>query len=535
MSDFVEENSRSRLCFDWIKPVASSGSTSECYIVQLQGKRYFMKSLRREYAGDRSYRALFSKEYELGRSLLHPNLVGYEQLCDSDDECYILMENIVGESLDKFIESEPSYFESRKNLDKFFAQLLSVLKCLHENHVVYSDLKPQNIMITQVNQDVKLIDLGFCFADSYVDSVGTSKGYSSPEHQGKGVIDVSTDIYGVGKIIEFIGHHTRKKLPNVYLKIKEKCLKAQKQERFQGTDEIVARINKRSHTLRRTIIATVACIVLFLGYSTIRYTEVFNSWWDSFLIVTPDVQHDVVSNHTLYRILSETDRTCEAVGHEMTPNVYLAKTVNIDGKDYRLTKIAYRAFADKTHLRSLFIPEGVESIGNMAFVNCENLTSINIPNSVTAMGSSAFRGCNNINYVKLSDSITAIRRTAFSGCRFTSIDIPEGVTIIELDAFGNCEELEHVSLPESLVTLERGVFWNCGLKEITIPKGVTSMGEYLFFGCDSLKNIYNHAVEPQNVPPIHRNPKQITLHVPEQSVEAYRKAYFWKEMNVVPL
>ena len=137
--------------------------------------------------------------------------------------------------------------------------------------------------------------------------------------------------------------------------------------------------------------------------------------------------------------------------------------------------------------------------------------------------------------MKLSDSITAIRRTAFSGCQFTSIDIPEGVTIIELDAFGNCEELEHVSLPESLVTLERGVFWNCGLKEITIPKGVTSMGEYLFFGCDSLKNIYNHAVEPQNVPPIHRNPKQITLHVPEQSVEAYRKAYFWKEMNVVPL
>ena len=109
------------------------------------------------------------------------------------------------------------------------------------------------------------------------------------------------------------------------MKIKEKCLKAQKQERFQGTDEIAARINKRSHTLRRTIIATVACIVLFLGYSTIRYTEVFNSWWDSFLIVTPDVQHDVASNHTLYRILSETDRTCEAVGHQYVIRVAAEK------------------------------------------------------------------------------------------------------------------------------------------------------------------------------------------------------------------
>ena len=124
----------------------------------------------------------------------------------------------------------------------------------------------------------------------------------------------------------------------------------------------------------------------------------------------------------------------------------------------------------------------------------------------------------------------------FSGCNITSITIPEGVIKIELDALGNCGKLEKVTLPQSLEVLERGVFRNCSsLKEITIPQNVTTMGEYLFFRCNNLTDIYNYAVVPQNIPPIHHNMSQITLHVPAQSVEAYKNAHYWREMKVVPI
>lgn len=124
-------------------------------------------------------------------------------------------------------------------------------------------------MITQVNNDVKMIDLGFCFTDSYPYSIGTTTGYSAPEHVNKNRVDVSTDIYGVGKIIEYIGKNTPHNMPSVYAKIMLKCLKERQSDRIQSTNDIVTLINRRNHIIKRLAIGMVACVAIFLAYKTI--------------------------------------------------------------------------------------------------------------------------------------------------------------------------------------------------------------------------------------------------------------------------
>ncbi len=534
MSSFIDDFNIDRLGFDWAKPVVAEGSTCDCFVVQIDGKMHFMKKLKDEFYENITYRNLLKKEFQVGKSICHPNIVKYDSINDNDDACYILMENIVGKTLNEFIDLKPDYFQSRANFDKFFLQLLSALNCLHQNHVVYSDLKPQNIMITQVNNDVKLIDLGFCYTDSFTNTAGTTEGYSAPEHTEKSSLDITTDIYGIGRIIEFIALNSRHNLPNVYSKIMQRCLKVRKQDRFQNTSEIVKLINQRKHTMRKVLISALACTLLFFTYKTVIHTDTFVSWWDSFQIITPDVDYDVINNHSYYSVLSEKDGTCQVVGQDNSPNVYLHKEVKINGKAYRMSYIAPKAFHNKTYLRSVYIPESVDSIGSMAFHSCHNISSINIPNSVTHIGNNAFQYCKKATFVKLSESITTIRRGTFVACKMKTINIPEGVTLIELDAFGICDSLEHVTLPQSLTTLERGVFYKCqSLKNITIPKNVTSIGEYLLFGCDNLTDIYNHAIVPQIVPPIHHNPAQITLHVPKQSIDDYRQTEIWNQMNIV--
>ncbi len=536
MSGFIEEINSDLLCFDWAKPVGTYGSTCECYVVQIDGKRFFMKRLRQEHINNQAYRALFRKEYEKGISMSHPNLVRYEKLIDSDDGCYILMENIVGETLDTFIENHPNYFDSRAHLDKFFNQLLSALKCLHKHHVVYSDLKPQNIMLTQINNDVKIVDLGFCFTDSYPDSAGTTSGFSAPEHHTKGNLDVTTDIFGVGKIIEYIGKNSAHNLPAVYAKIMLHCLKKRQQDRIQSTDEIVRLINKRRHLTRRVMLSIIVLVAMFFAYKTLIYDMHFNSWWDSFQIITPHVDYDTEFRHTYYSVLSEQNGTCAAVGHSSLPNVYLHDSIPINGKIYRLTHIADSAFRNKHYIKSVFIPNGILSIGIESFIGCKNLLTINLPNSITSIGDYAFHSCNGLRHLKLSTNITMIPKGAFAGCKFTEVTIPEGVTEIRLDAFGNCSELKEVDMPSTLTRIERGVFWNCeSLQSIDIPAQVTLIGEYLFYGCDKLTDIYNFSVEPQVILPIHRNPAQITLHVPAESVDAYRNAPYWQDMNIVAI
>ena len=88
------------------------------------------------------------------------------------------------ETLSQFVKHHPDYFRNRKNADRFLLQLLSVVGYLHEHQVVHLDLKPDNILITRIDHDVVLVDLGYCYTDSYIDTKGRTDKYAAPEQIG---------------------------------------------------------------------------------------------------------------------------------------------------------------------------------------------------------------------------------------------------------------------------------------------------------------------------------------------------------------
>ena len=114
------------------------------------------------------------------------------------------------------------------------------------------------------------------------------------------------------------------------------------------------------------------------------------------------------------------------------------------------------------------------------------------------------------------------------------MEIPYGVKLLRFDCFSGCESLKSIVLPQGLEVIERGVFYNCyALEEISIPNTVRDIGEYTFFHCRNLKNVYIHSTIPPAVSRIFAdNHKDLTIHVPESSVEAYRSAQHWREMNI---
>jgi serine/threonine-protein kinase len=129
--------------------------------------------------------------------LEHPHLVRYLSL-DGDS---ILMEYVDGETLSQRIASNPGYFKNHKNTDKFIRQLLDVVGYLHSHQVLHLDLKPDNILLTRINHDVKLIDLGCCYTDAFQDTTGHSEGFAAPEQLAGQSVDVRTDIYAIGRIL----------------------------------------------------------------------------------------------------------------------------------------------------------------------------------------------------------------------------------------------------------------------------------------------------------------------------------------------
>ena len=205
------------------------GSTCDCYRVKLYGKFHFMKRLKPELRTNPIYASALQKEFETGYRLEHPHLVRY--VSKGDD--YLLTEYVDGENLRAFTDSHPDYFKSRKNADRFMRQLLDVVGYLHQHQVVHLDLKPDNILITRIGYDVKLTDLGYCYTDTYTDTMGRTDKYAAPEQlNGLSKVDARTDIYAIGKILQTLP------CAHIYNKVIARCTAEDPSKRYQTVDDL---------------------------------------------------------------------------------------------------------------------------------------------------------------------------------------------------------------------------------------------------------------------------------------------------------
>lgn len=225
--------------FEAMEPIDSNGATCDTFRVKLYGKLHFLKRLKPAFVNDIRYQEAFRKEFETGYRLEHPNIVRYVSLSDEG----ILMEYVDGETLKQRIDSHPEYF-NKKNIEKLLRQLLDAVAYLHAHQVLHLDLKPDNIMLTRIGNDVKLVDLGFCYTDTFVDTQGRTDHFAAPEQLKHGNVDERTDIYALGRIIEQLPDH------NKYNKVIARCTANDKHDRFQSIDELSRALKKRSSFIR---------------------------------------------------------------------------------------------------------------------------------------------------------------------------------------------------------------------------------------------------------------------------------------------
>ena len=251
-SQFSDSQSR----FEAIEQMETQGATCDTFRVKLYGKLHFLKRLKAEYAGDIRYQEALRKEFETGYRLEHPNLVRYISL-DNDS---ILMEYVEGESLSQRLVTQPYYFRKRKNTDKFVRQLLDVVGYLHSHQVLHLDLKPDNILLTRINDDVKLIDLGCCYTDSFPDTTGHTNAFAAPEQLSGGVVGIPTDIYAIGKILERLPNHA------INNKVIARCTAENPSARYQSVEEILHDVSHVSRYWRVVAILAALVAVIVIGF-----------------------------------------------------------------------------------------------------------------------------------------------------------------------------------------------------------------------------------------------------------------------------
>ena len=249
--------------FDAIEQMESQGATCDTFRVKVYGKLHFLKRLKAEYAGDIRYQEVLRKEFETGYRLEHPNLVRYLSL----DKDSILMEYVEGETLSQRLAKNPDYFKQPRHTDKLVRQLLGVLDYLHSHQVLHLDIKPDNILLTRLNNDVKIIDLGCCYTDTFTDTQGHTNGFAAPEQLIGGLTDVRTDIFAIGRILELLPNH------QIYNKVIARCTAPDPSLRYQTVEDVLHDINSQRRYYLYVAIFVAIVLLLSMGATLLTHRQ----------------------------------------------------------------------------------------------------------------------------------------------------------------------------------------------------------------------------------------------------------------------
>lgn len=167
------------------------------YKTRRHGLLLFVKKPSQEFAADMLTVEALKKEFLMCFPLTHPSITRYVSF--EDDSLY--EEFIEGQTLREMINGGDERLKDPRFVEKIGRQLFEALDYLHSNGVIHLDIKPENLMITRIGNNLKIIDFG-CAESSVFDTTGGyTEDYKAPE-QGEGQTGSTTDIYLGGMVIK---------------------------------------------------------------------------------------------------------------------------------------------------------------------------------------------------------------------------------------------------------------------------------------------------------------------------------------------
>ena len=255
-----------------------------------------------------------------------------------------------------------------------------------------------------------------------------------------------------------------------------------------------------------------------------KYQEVKGWMFDNIVDSIPLPAYDFMVDDVAYKVLSKEDKTVEVVqkddllwkcsrelnNYGYKGHVVIPSTVNHNGTEYQVISVHENALTNNrdiesvvvskgikvinlggcTNLKSVILPEGIETIPDYGFCGCA-FSEINIPSTVTSIGAFAFLDCVYLTSIDLPDNITS-SSVWFQNCsRLKRVKLPKKLSWLKNYAFNGCSQLEEVIFPDSLQGIEQYCFKGCSrLPHIELPECFRYLDYNVFSGCTGLAYIH---------------------------------------------
>ncbi|WKY15943.1 hypothetical protein Q1695_000986 [Nippostrongylus brasiliensis] len=190
--------------FDFLTTIGK-GSFGRVFQVRHResGKIYAMKVLSKEHIRKKNeVKHVMAELSVLKANFYHPFLVSLHFSFQNKDKLYFVVDHLNGGELFSHLQKDKTFSESRSRF--YAAQIASAIGYLHENNIIYRDLKPENLLLDKHGYLV-LTDFGLCKEGMTPTSVtntfcGTPE-YLAPEIILKKPYDVAVDWWCLGCVL----------------------------------------------------------------------------------------------------------------------------------------------------------------------------------------------------------------------------------------------------------------------------------------------------------------------------------------------
>jgi serine/threonine protein kinase len=176
-----------------------------------------VKIMHEQYAAEREFQQRFQQEAQAAARLEHPSIVSVYHFGREHGLLYLVMELIPGLSLGTYMKQLAARGQVIR-LDEtvsLMAQVADALGYAHRKGVVHRDVKPDNIIVKQLNQaerpdepPLRAVMTDFGLAKLMEGGVETKSGefmgtlaYISPEQIMDTSLDGRSDIYSLGVVL----------------------------------------------------------------------------------------------------------------------------------------------------------------------------------------------------------------------------------------------------------------------------------------------------------------------------------------------
>lgn len=168
------------------------------------GKMFALKQLDMSKIKSERQAMQLLEEIEIMCQLDHPNIIKLEEVYESDEHIYLVVELCHGGELFDRLDMQPGYRYSEEKSAQLMIQIVSAVQYIHSQGIVHRDLKLENFLFSKPDSDsdLKMIDFGLAkhltYSEKEKDAVGTP--YTVAPEVILGSYTESCDVWGIGVI-----------------------------------------------------------------------------------------------------------------------------------------------------------------------------------------------------------------------------------------------------------------------------------------------------------------------------------------------